>query len=127
MHTRNDVHPVENKAKFLTAEAPEESTVSSSTHMSTENCGDSTGTALEQGCDQSLCDDRRRWSRQCWEAQQLQFIDKTIEMPVPTQRQTPAHLTELNDPLVTQRQLPAIQWIPKIVETPQAQFMETNP
>ena len=53
-HTRSDVHQVENETKFLTAEAPEESTVSSSAHVSTEHCGDSTGTALERGCDQSL-------------------------------------------------------------------------
>ena len=32
-----------------------------------------------------------------------------------------------NDPLMTQRQLPTIQKIPKTVEIPQAQFMETNP
>ena len=53
-HTRNYVHKVENEINFLTAEAPEKSTVSSSTHVSTEHCGDSTGTALERGSDQSL-------------------------------------------------------------------------
>ena len=40
--------PAENKIKFFTAEAPEELTVSSSTHVSTEHCGDPTDAALEQ-------------------------------------------------------------------------------
>ena len=48
----------------------------------------------------SLWDDRRRWPRQCWEAQQLQFIDKSCE-----------------------RSVGDIQKIPKTVEIPQVQFM----
>ena len=38
---------------------------------------------------QPLCNDRRRWSRQCSEGQQLQFIDKVTKILFLRQRQIP--------------------------------------
>ena len=38
---------------------------------------------------QSLCNDRRGWSRQRLDAQQMLFFDKSIEVPVLTLRQIP--------------------------------------
>ena len=90
-------------------------------------------------------------------SQQMQLLNSSCDKPVVVRRHAPMAQTVLgspavtvhrqdrrnpcpdaaadpsssdraaNDPLVTQTQVPTIQKAPKIVELPQAQFMETNP
>ena len=70
----------------------------------------------------------RRWLRQCLEAQQLQFIDKTVENPCPDAAADPSSSDRAaNDSLVTQTELPTIQKTQKIVELPQVQFHGDEP
>ena len=67
---------------------------------------------------------RRLCSRQCLEVHQLQFNDKTIGIPAPAQKQTAVHSTELRTIRWWRRNsYRTIQKLPRIVETPQAQFM----
>ena len=73
---------------------------------------------------QSLRSDRRRWSRQCSEVQQLQFFDKVIKIPVLAQRQIPV---EVDTPVGQVEQVPQAQVVQKTVAIPQTSSLtETN-
>ena len=101
-HTCNDVYQVENKVKFLTAEALRgvNSLIFDAQSSRLANVLGKrdyvTGTALEQGCDldKAVVVQRQaptvRNSAQSSEAQQSQFIDENIDITVSAQRQNPS-------------------------------------
>ena len=109
-HTCNDVHQVENETKFLTAESPEESTVSSSTH-------ESTGAAFEQGCKLDVPVVVRRQAlkaRTVLGIQAAAVHRQDHRDPWPDTEADPSSSDRAaNDPLVTQRPVPTIHRISK--------------
>ena len=122
----HDVYQIENKIKFLIAEALRG--VDSLIFDARVTAETQQAQLSNEVASSTMRNDRRRWTQTQLGSPAVVAHRQDNRNPCPDAEADPSSSDRAtNDPLVTQRQVPTSQKIPKTVEIPQAQFMETNP